>query len=107
MATYPGTRASDPDRDRTAAALREHHVAGRPAATWRGPVRSWLTITVLLLVIWLISGANGSLWFLWVAVPLGVLMVGRRLTIAPRRSEGGSVRGRREHRHQDRPARRQ
>jgi Domain of unknown function (DUF1707) len=152
MASDPGTRASDADRDRAVAALRDHMVAGRltpaefderldrayaartvgelddlmadlpgtdlsqlpdvppdrpggaPMSGWRGdravavrPARlspawraawgSWLGISLFLVAIWLLSGASGGLWFLWVVVPLGVLMLGRWLTDAPARRE--------------------
>jgi hypothetical protein len=143
MASDPKTRASDADRDRTAAALREHLAAGRltteefderldkvyaaktlgdlddlmadlprtdlgkPAdvsphhaggspplpeqrsdgsvqpsgsrfsPAWRAAWGSWLGITLLFFVIWLVSGASGGLWFLWVAVLLALLMLRR------------------------------
>jgi hypothetical protein len=148
MASDPRTRASDADRDRTVAALRDHMVAGRltpaefderldrayaaktmgelddlmadlpgtdlsqlPGAqpdrpggaaplagrgggpiaarpgrlspAWRAAWGSWLGISLLLVVIWLLSGAAGGLWFLWVVVPLGALMLGRWLMGAP------------------------
>lgn len=152
MASDPGTRASDADRDRTVAALRDHMVAGRltpaefderldrayaaktlaeldglmadlpgadlsqlpdappgrpgsaPIAAWPsgGPVTarparlspawraawgSWLGISLFLVAVWLLSGAAGSLWFLWVIVPLGALMLGRWLTGGPARRD--------------------
>jgi Domain of unknown function (DUF1707) len=152
MASDPRTRASDADRDRTVAALRDHMVAGRltpaefderldrayaartigdldelmadlpgtdlsqlldaapdrpggaPVSRWRcdNPVAarqarlspawragwgSWLGISLLLIAIWLLSGATGGLWFLWVVVPLGALMLGRWLMGAPARGE--------------------
>jgi hypothetical protein len=149
MASDPKVRASDADRDRAAAALREHLVAGRlttdefderldkayaaktlgeldevmadlpeadlvrlpdvslrrsagnpprpgpssarPAQARRGGASlarraawgSWLTISLFLFMIWVISGGSG-LWFLWVALALGVLMLGRWILGAPR-----------------------
>jgi hypothetical protein len=38
---------------------------------------SWLTISLFLITIWVISGGSGSLWFLWMALALGALMLGR------------------------------
>lgn len=133
MAYDPKVRASDEDRDRTAALLREHHALGRltadefndrldkafaattigdledllsdlprmdlyrlpgagltrqprqaqPAvrsarhmsAGWRAAWGSYLTVNLICIIVWLLSGA-GYPWFLWVAgpgVPLTVL----------------------------------
>ncbi len=142
----PRIRASDADRDRTAALLREHHAAGRLTAeefnerldktyaaktlgeldelladlpgidlyqlpdasarrgrggppggyplpwlmapgavgrfspAWKAAWGSWLSVSLLCFVIWLLTGHPGSLWFLWVAGPWGALMLGRWLT---------------------------
>jgi Domain of unknown function (DUF1707) len=158
-------RASDADRERAAAALREHLAAGRltieefderldrayaaktlgeldeimadlpatdlvqlPAASldhpaadpmlarrrssrsieagrrgfspaWRAAWGSWLAISLFLFMIWLVSGATGGPWFVWVALPLGALMLGRWITGAPARGEYRSARARRHHRH--------
>ena len=165
MATDTRIRASDADRDRTIAALREHLAAGRltveefdermdkactaktlgeldslmadlpgidlgqlpagpadrsaagPPLTRRPPgsveagrgrfspaVRAggaWLTISLVLFVIWLASGASGGLWFLWVALALGVVLLVRRMTGAPARGERRSARPRRSRRYRD------
>jgi uncharacterized membrane protein len=159
MASDPKIRASDADRDRTAAALREHLAAGRltneefderldktyaaktlgelddlmadlprtdpeqrPAdvslhhagggsplsgqsggpveashdrfsPAWRAAWGSWLGVSLLFFVIWLVSGAHG-LWFLWVPALMGVALLGRWISGAPARS-------RRNHRHRD------
>jgi hypothetical protein len=137
MNGYPGIRASDEDRGRTAAALGEHYAAGRltleefqerldkvyaattlgelgrlmtdlpgadlgrvperrapgpvqvPAGgsvlAWRAAWRFWLAISVVAFVIWLLGGASGGPWFLWVAVPLGLLMLRRWMAGGPRR----------------------
>jgi uncharacterized membrane protein YccC len=136
MSGYPGIRASDEDRSRTAAALGEHYAAGRltleefqdrldkayaattvgeldrltadlpgtdlgrlPERRAPGPVqvpaggsvlalraawRFWLAIGVVAFVIWLLGGAGGP-WFLWVAVPLGLLMLRRWMAGGPSR----------------------
>jgi len=165
MANDPRIRASDADRDRTAAALREHLAAGRLTTeefderldkayaaktlgdlddlmadlpgtgleqppegslhraagspplpgqrsggpieasqgrfspAWRAAWGSWLGISLVFLVIWLVSGASGGLWFLWVPALLGALLLGRWITGAPSRSERRSARPRRNHRH--------
>ncbi len=145
----PRIRASDADRDRTAALLREHLAAGRltaeefndrldrtyaartlgelddilmdlpaidlyqlpdaslhrrrpsggyplpwlmaPGAVsrlspqWKAAWGSWLSVSLVCFVVWLLSGHPGNLWFLWVAGPWGALMLGRWLTGAPPR----------------------
>lgn len=167
MARDPKIRASDADRDRTAAALREHMAAGRltteefderldkvyaaktlgdlddlmadlprtdlgqPAdvsvhhvgsspplpeqrsdrpvqasggrfsPAWRAAWGSWLGITLLFFVIWLVSGASGGLWFLWVPGIMGVLLLGRWISGAPAHHEHRSGRPRGDHRHRD------
>jgi uncharacterized protein DUF1707 len=60
---------------------------GRLSPAWRAAWGSWLGISLFLFVIWLASGAGGGLWFLWVAVALGVLMLGRQITGASGRRE--------------------
>ena len=135
-------RASDADRDRTAALLREHHAAGRLTAeefserldktyaaktlgelddlladlpgidlyqlpdaslprkgrppgtpplpwlmapgsagrfspAWRAAWGSWLSVSLTAFIIWLVTGHPGSLWFLWVAGPFGLILLGR------------------------------
>jgi hypothetical protein len=164
MASEARIRASDADRDRSAAALREHLAAGRltieefderldqvyaaktlgeldeamadlpatdlgqlpgasldrPAAgpplagrrparpieagpggfspAWRSAWGPWVAISLFVVMIWLLSGASGGLWFLWIALPLGALMLGRWLTGAPARGGRRSARPRRNHR---------
>ena len=168
MASDPKIRASDADRDRTAAALREHLAAGRltneefderldktyaaktlgeldelmadlprtdleqqPAdvslrhagsgsplpgqqsggpveashsrfsPAWRAAWGSWLGVSLLFLVIWLVSGASGGLWFVWVPAIMGVLLLGRWISGSPSPREHGGSRPRRDHRHRD------
>jgi hypothetical protein len=143
MASDPKIRASDADRDRTAAALREHLAAGRltteefderldkvyaaktlgelddlmadlprtgleqPAdvslhsPAWRAAWGSWLGISVLFFGIWLISGASGGLWFLWVPALMGVLLLGRWISGAPAHRDRRPGRPRRNHRDSD------
>lgn len=152
----PRVRASDADRDRTAALLREHHAAGRLTAeefherldkayaaktlgeldelladlpgidlyelpdaslrrgrrtppggyplpwlagpgaigrfspAWKAAWGSWLSVSMVCFVVWLLTGHPGSLWFLWVAGPWGALMLGRWLTGGPPGGHGRS-----------------
>lgn len=126
-------RASDADRERVAASLRDHYAAGRlnsdefnerldktyaattlgqlddlqtdlpapavpepvrppgPVAVapdrspleWRRAAGSWLSVSLVCFVIWLLSGASGSLWFLWPSGILGALLLARLLTGTP------------------------
>jgi len=138
MASDPRIRASDADRDRTAALLREHHAAGRLTAdefqerldkvykaktlgelddlladlpaidlyklpdasldrgrrggsgppplpwmmarltpAWRAALGSWLSVSLIAFFVWLLSGHPANLWFLWVAGPYGLVLLGR------------------------------
>jgi hypothetical protein len=71
---------------------------GRFSLAWRAAWGSWLAISLLFFVIWLVSGASGGLWFLWVALPLGALLLGRWIMGAPVGSERRPVRRNRRHR---------
>jgi Domain of unknown function (DUF1707) len=71
--------------------------AGQVLAGVAGGLGSWLAISLLLLAIWLASGASGGLWLLWVALPLGALLLGHWVTGAPGRGERRPAR--RDHRH--------
>jgi len=51
--------------------------AGGPVLAGRAAWRFWLVISVVALVLWLLGGAGGGPWFLWAAVPLGLLMLRR------------------------------
>jgi Domain of unknown function (DUF1707) len=56
---------------------------------------------VLVVVIWLFSGAHASLSFLWVVAALAVLIIARRITGGRARSERRSARPRRHRRDRD------
>ena len=72
---------------------------GRLSPAWRAAWGSWLAISLGTFVIWILSGAGGGLWFLWVAVPLGALMLGRWVMGAPAPGGQGRSRGRPDHGH--------
>ena len=72
---------------------------GRLSPAWRAAWGSWLAISLGTFVIWILSGAGGGLWFLWVAVPLGALMLGRSVMGAPAPGGRGRSRGRPDHGH--------
>jgi Domain of unknown function (DUF1707) len=140
MAYDPQLRASDEDRDRTAALLREHHALGRltaeefserldkafaaktigdldellrdlpsidlfrlpdskltrqpkqaqvqqahhghGSAGWRAAWGCYLTVNLVCLVVWAISGF-GYPWWLWVAGPWGAVIAGSYLSVGP------------------------
>jgi DUF1707 SHOCT-like domain len=72
---------------------------GRFSPAWRAAWASWLAISLFLFAIWLVSGAGGGLWFLWMVLPLGALLLGRWIMGAPARSERGPGHPGRSHRH--------
>ena len=63
--------------------------AGGSALAWQAAWRFWLAISVVAFVIWLLGGASGGPWFLWVAIPLGLLMLRRRSAGGPRHDHRG------------------
>lgn len=163
MASDPRIRASDADRDRTAALLREHHAAGRLDAeefaerldqayaaktlgeldelladlpgidlyqlpdawtrrgqgggsgglpplpwllapgrggrlssSWRAAWGRWLSVGLVGVGVWLLTGRPGSLWLLCAVVPWGVVLLTRWLAGGAAPGRGGC--GRRAHR---------
>jgi hypothetical protein len=141
MAYDPNLRASDEDRDRTSALLREHHALGRLSAEefserldttfaattigelerllqdlprmdlyrlpgaemtrqprqalvrsaghmssgWRAAWGVYLTVNLVCIVVWALSGF-GYPWFLWVAGPWGAVLGGTYLSFGAGRS---------------------
>lgn len=138
-------RASDADRERAAASLRDHYAAGRlngdefserldkayaattlgdladlqtdlpappppplpapaqpagPVATgsgrfsleWRAAVGSWLSVSLVCFVIWLLGGASADLWFLWPTGIFGAVLLARWVTGAPAPGSGRAAR---------------
>ncbi len=74
--------------------------AGRFPDHWRAAVGSWLSISLVCFVIWLLSGASGSLWFLWPTGILGALTLARLVSGGP--PTGGRRQYRRDYRRQRR-----
>jgi hypothetical protein len=58
-----------------------------PGGSYPAVWQFWLTVTIGVFVIWLLSGASGGLWLLWVAIALAFILLRRRIT-------GGGCRGR-------------
>jgi hypothetical protein len=102
MADLPSTDVSqraDPSLDRAGGNPPSRRGRSYPA---RRPARGVLfTLGVLVLVIWLISGAHASLSFLWVVAALAVLMIARRVTGGRAGSKRRSARPRRNYRRRD------
>ena len=59
---------------------------GGSVLAWQTAWRFWLAISAFAFVIWLLGGAGGP-WFLWVAVPLGLVML-RRWSAGGHRRDG-------------------
>lgn len=76
--TRPGPNPRLPER-RAAGTVQAP--VGRNSAVWQ----FWVGISVGVFVIWLISGATGGLWFLWLAVPLLFIMLRRWMLARERR----------------------
>ncbi len=74
---------------------------GRFSPAWRAAWGSWLAISLFFFMIWLLSGATGGLWFLWIVLPLGALLLGRWIAGAPARGARRSARPRRDDGRQD------
>ena len=66
---------------------------GRVSAAWRAAWGSWATVSLIAFLVWLLSGAPGNLWFLWIAGPYGIFLVGRWISGGP--PGGGRSRSRR------------
>ncbi len=63
----------------------------RGSAGWRAAWGSWFTVTLVLFVIWILSG-GGYVWPLWVAAPWGAVLLGSWISTGAVR--GGSARRR-------------
>ncbi len=72
-------------------------------ATWG----SWLTASLICVVIWLATGAHGYPWPVWVAGPWGAVLVARTIMALGSGDPEGYVRTQEERRRQERQARRQ
>jgi hypothetical protein len=50
---------------------------GRFSPAWIAAWGSWLSVSLLCLVVWVVAGASGFPWPVWVAGPLGAILLGR------------------------------
>jgi hypothetical protein len=66
---------------------------GPVTPAWRAAWGSWATASLIAFLVWLLSGHPDNLWFLWIAGPYGIILLGRWISGGP---PGGSrARGRR------------
>jgi Domain of unknown function (DUF1707) len=72
---------------------------GSYSTAWRAAWSTWLMISLFVFVLWLAGGASGSLWFVWVTLALGVVLLVRRITGAPVRTKRRPARSRRHRRY--------
>jgi hypothetical protein len=57
--------------------------AGPPSRfspAWQAAWGSWFTTSAILTVLWVLTGMSGSLWFLWIVAPWGLVTLGRWLS---------------------------
>jgi len=50
---------------------------GRFSPAWIAAWGSWLSVSLLCFVAWVVAGASGFPWPVWVAGPLGAILLGR------------------------------
>jgi hypothetical protein len=71
------------------------HSHGRTSPAWRAAWASWAGVSLLCFVIWLISaGAGTYFWPIWVAGPLGAVLLARWIFGTPPGGGRGPVPGR-------------
>lgn len=63
------------------------HGHGRFSPAWQAAWGSWFSVSLVCFVIWALTGA-GYPWPLWVAGPLGALLLGRWITDGPSHDPG-------------------
>ncbi len=56
---------------------------GQVSPGWRAAWGSWLTASLIAFLVWLLSGHPSNLWFLWVAGPYGIILLGRWMSGGP------------------------
>jgi hypothetical protein len=64
--------------------------ARRRSSEWRAAWSSWLTVTLLCVFVWAVTG-HGYPWWIWVAGPWGVVMAGSQLSVIASRSGNRQV----------------
>jgi hypothetical protein len=72
---YRGPRPGGTSLTQATGGLAREH--GRFSPAWAAAWGSWLSVSLLCLVIWVIMGASGLAWPVWVAGPLGAVLLAR------------------------------
>ncbi len=89
MTDLPGADLGQlPSRPATRPPLPERRVPGtlQPAAGHHAVIWPfWVGVSIGLFAVWLIGGATGGTWFLWLAVLLGFIMLRRCILAEERR----------------------
>ncbi len=92
MTDLPGTDLGQlPSRSGTYPPLPERRARGtvEPAAGHRPALwQFWVGVSIGLFAVWLVSGATGGTWFLWLAVLVGFFILRRWLLAKERRIRG-------------------
>ena len=65
---------------------------GRMSQAWRAALGSWVSVSLIAFFVWLLAGHPDNLWFLWIAGPYGLILLGRWVS-------GGDAPGRRHRGH--------
>lgn len=64
----------------------------RGSGAWRGVWGVYLTVNLVVFVVWCLSGFGGGYpWFLWVAGPWGAVLAGTYFTLGPGRPSRGEL----------------
>jgi hypothetical protein len=79
----PGTPGSDSLSGALIRSQGDLAASGRFSPAWLAAWGSWLSVSLLCLVIWVIAGASGFPWPVWVAGPLGAILIGRWISGSP------------------------
>lgn len=70
-------------------------VAVRGSALWRAAWATWASVSAICFVVWVLAGAHGYPWPVWVAGPWGAVLAARWLAGAGQHHDHGSGPGRR------------
>ena len=70
-------------------------LTGRRSPLWRAAWASWATVSLVLFLIWVLTGAHGYPWPVWVAGPWGAVLAARWLASVGPPHDRDSGQGRR------------